>query len=293
MPRKQKQPELRQANLSPLEMEKAILKIDRRIVDLEAFSVDSVDERSDPRIGALSKQLDTLLVNIFGADTVEYKRYKWDVTHLDRASMSYMSKTPISEVREGLRSGIAKATMQLETIKSGFLEEIEDTAGKVSATMPSRLGAVGNNIFIVHGHDDSIKQDVARFLEKLGLNPIVLHEQPNKGRTIIEKFEDHSNVRFAVVLLTPDDVGRTKAPSSLGVPPQHDRARQNVILELGYFIGTLGRNRVCALYHEGVELPSDLSGILYVKLDKGDSWKLSLAREIKAAGIDVDLNKVF
>jgi predicted nucleotide-binding protein len=141
------------------------------------------------------------------------------------------------------------------------------------------------NVFIVHGHDDGAKQTVARFIEKLGLNPIILHEQANQGQTIIEKFEAHSNVGFAIILLTPDDTGG-EANKDKNKP----RARQNVILELGYFIGSLGRKKVCALYTKGVELPSDLSGILYVSFEENDTWKFQLAKEIKASGIDIDLN---
>jgi predicted nucleotide-binding protein len=151
----------------------------------------------------------------------------------------------------------------------------------------SRAQAGANrNVFVVHGHDDGMKQEVARFLQKLALVPVILHEQANQGRTIIEKFEGHADVGFAVVLLTPDDRG---GPIDGGDPNQL-RARQNVILELGYFIGALGRRNVCALYAQGVELPSDLSGVLYVPIDSGGAWRLQLAREIKASGIDIDLN---
>jgi len=142
------------------------------------------------------------------------------------------------------------------------------------------------NIFVVHGHDEAAKQSVARFLEKLGLNPIILHEQPNKGRTIIEKFEEHSDVGFAVVLLTPDDMG------GVSTDRLNRRARQNVILELGYFIGKLGRARVCALFMEGVEMPSDIHGVLYLPYDANGGWHLKLAKEIREAGIEVDLNRV-
>ncbi|HXP69804.1 MAG TPA: nucleotide-binding protein [Candidatus Dormibacteraeota bacterium] len=142
-------------------------------------------------------------------------------------------------------------------------------------------------VFLVHGHDEAVKLTVARFLERLGLAVIILHEQPNKGRTVIEKFEAHSDVGFAVVLLTPDDEGySTKSPEIL-----KKRARQNVILELGYFIGKLGRQRVCALYVEGVEIPSDINGVLYVRYEAGDGWQNALAKEIKAAGIRIDLNR--
>ena len=122
------------ANLSFQQMELAIPKINRRITDLENFNVDSVMDRSDPRINALSKELDTLLVSIFGAGTVEYNRYHWGVTRLDTAAVNLMHRTPIREIQDGLRRGVSTAKAQLESIKKGFLEELEDaghtTTGK-------------------------------------------------------------------------------------------------------------------------------------------------------------------
>ncbi len=143
-------------------------------------------------------------------------------------------------------------------------------------------------IFVVHGHDEEAKQSVARYITQLGLKPIILHEQPNQGLTIIEKFENYANVGFAIVLLTPDDVGASKSDKDNPRP----RARQNVILELGFFIGRLGRERVCALHKGNVEIPSDFSGILWVPMDSNGAWQLPLAREMKAAGLDVNLNKL-
>ncbi len=142
-------------------------------------------------------------------------------------------------------------------------------------------------IFIVHGHDELAKVSVENRVRELGLDPIILHKRPNAGRTIIEKFEDHANVSFAIVLLTPDDIGAPKNKPSETKP----RARQNVILELGYFMGKLGRNRVCALYKKGVELPSDIQGVTYLPMDSAGAWRMDLAKEIKNAGIEVDLNK--
>jgi predicted nucleotide-binding protein len=146
-----------------------------------------------------------------------------------------------------------------------------------------------NRVFIVHGHNEAVKQIVARIVEKLDLEPIILHEQPNKGDTIIEKFIKYSDVNFAVVLLTADDVGAKNSGANVVLNP---RARQNVILELGYFIGKLGRSKVCAIYEDGVEIPSDYQGVLFVKFDDGGNWKFSLAKELKAAGFDVDMNKI-
>ncbi|MGB7290555.1 MAG: TIGR02391 family protein [Thermodesulfobacteriota bacterium] len=126
MTRKAKQPELRQANLSWQEMEDAIRKIDRRTAELNEFDVNSISDRGDPRIEALEKKLDTLLVSIFGVDTVEYQRYRRSVTSLDTASINWAHETPIYEVREGLRRGVESSKSQLEAIKSGFLEELDD-----------------------------------------------------------------------------------------------------------------------------------------------------------------------
>jgi predicted nucleotide-binding protein len=144
---------------------------------------------------------------------------------------------------------------------------------------------ISRKVFLVHGHAEEPKQTVAAFLRSLGLEVVILHEQPNQGRTIIEKLEEHSAVGFAVVLLTPDDVG---APV---VQPDKSRkrARQNVIWELGFFVAKLGRKRVCTLYVEGVELPSDYQGVLYVPYDDGAAWCSKLVTELSAAGIEVDL----
>jgi predicted nucleotide-binding protein len=115
----------------------------------------------------------------------------------------------------------------------------------------------------------------------------ILHEQANRGRTIIEKFEDYADVGFAVVLLTGDDRGglREVAYESYAL-----RARQNVILELGFFLGRLRRDRICALHEPGVEIPSDYQRVLSVPFDAAGKWKLELARELKSAGLQADLN---
>ena len=147
--------------------------------------------------------------------------------------------------------------------------------------------ATSRKVFVVHGHDQALLQQVARFLERLQLEPIVLFEQPAEGQTIIEKLERHSDVRFAVVLLTPDDVGKAARDDGAVRP----RARQNVLLEMGYFLGRVGRDSVVALYHESVELPSDYRGVEYIKIDAEGAWMLKLARELKAASLPVDMNR--
>ena len=137
-------------------------------------------------------------------------------------------------------------------------------------------------VFVVHGQDNAAREEVARFIAKAGLKPIILHEQASGGRTVIEKLEHYSNVGFAVVLLTPDDLG-----SLAGEEPKR-RARQNVIAELFYFIGKLGRERVCALKKGELEIPSDIGGVVYASMDDAGAWKQSLLRELEEAGYPID-----
>lgn len=172
-----------------------------------------------------------------------------------------------------------KAKRRLQSILER-LPLIYKLSPQIAETVPPEPG---NKVFIVHGHDATLKLEVARFIEKLQLEAIVLSEQANQGKTIIEKFEAHAEtVDFAVVLLTPDDVGGAKGGDT------KSRARQNVILELGYFIGKIGRQKVCALFKSGVELPSDILGVVYVSAD--EDWRLPLAKEMKTAGLLVNLN---
>lgn len=211
---------------------------------------------------------------------------------LEFINIAYHRKPSWVEARRGVTHtnqysvGLDEAAVLLKSC----IDEIDEYWSDVdSESKQEAMGQeqLGTDIFIVHGRDEAAKQMVARFIEKLDLNPIILHEQPNAGRTIIEKFEDYTSVGFAVVLMTPDDVGASvEDKDNLKL-----RSRQNVVFELGFFQGKLGRKRVCALYKEEVEIPSDYQGVLFVPMDKDFGWKLLLAREIKAAGISIDLNK--
>lgn len=124
-------------------------------------------------------------------------------------------------------------------------------------------------------------------VERLGFQAVILHEQANQGQTIIEKFESNSDVGFAIVLLSPDDEGR-----NIGSDHLKPRARQNVIFELGFFIGKLGRSRVVSLLNENVEIPTDFSGVTWEKFDSHGGWRANLARELLSAGYELDLKKV-
>jgi predicted nucleotide-binding protein len=143
-----------------------------------------------------------------------------------------------------------------------------------------------SKVFVVHGREEGPREAVARFLERLGFRPIILHEQANQGMTVIEKVEANSDVGFAVIILTPDDVGALKGEEL------QPRARQNELLELGYFIGKLTRRRVCTLKVGELEIPSDWRGVVDEPYDAGRGWRQTLARELKAAEYEIDWNKV-
>lgn len=142
-----------------------------------------------------------------------------------------------------------------------------------------------SNVFIVHGHDEVARLKLEKFLEKVGLNPIVLSRQADEGKTIIEKFEKYSNVGFAIVLYTYCDDGKEKNESEY-----KKRARQNVVFEHGYMIAKLGRENVCALRKDDIEIPSDYQGVIFKTLDESGGWQLEVAKELKTAGYSIDLN---
>ncbi|HXM21630.1 MAG TPA: nucleotide-binding protein [Terriglobales bacterium] len=202
-----------------------------------------------------------------------------------------IKKSALLGMLEGLLAKTVDQESPIGLLRSGILD---GTRPQPRLSSPQHTVSLlqSKKVFIVHGHDEAAKESVARFLERLKLEPIILHEQPNSGRTLIEKFEVYSDVGFAVVLLTPDDVG---APASEANNPasMKRRARQNVILELGYFIGRLSRRRVCALYKQGVEIPSDYEGVVYVELDPAGAWHVKLAQELSEAGVPISLEALF
>lgn len=194
----------------------------------------------------------------------------------------------------------ANVTKRIERLRSiaerlDLIDEDEGVTTQIAPAVTSlptpHAPNASNKVFIVHGQDEEAKAVVARFISLCDLEPIILHEKSNGGRTIIEKFESEADVGFAVVLLTPDDVGGPRKETTLTSDELKLRARQNVILELGYFAGRLGRHRVAALKKGDIEMPSDFAGVVWTLMDTGDAWKVSLARELKGAGYDIDLNK--
>lgn len=199
-----------------------------------------------------------------------------------------ITKTPADDGYDE-RAGITRGSVIGVQNGLKILQEAREILPLLASSRPVLQSKNLRKVFIVHGHDELLKESVARCVTKLGLEPVILHEQPNHGRTIIEKFIDHSDVAYAVVLLSPDDHGGPAKDSPESLKP---RARQNVIFELGYFIGKLGRDRVAAIHRHGVEIPSDYYGVLFIDFDDSHAWQLSLAKEMRDAKIKVNLNNL-
>ena len=197
---------------------------------------------------------------------------------------------PIVYSAEGMRRAYVAGLSTSGAVLRSMIRQVENRINEARHLPAAEVGQPITNpgdVFIVHGRDEGAKDTVSRFVERIGLKPIVLMEMPSKGNTIIEKFEAHADVGYAIVLLTADDSGALH-----GEDPR-PRARQNVIFELGFFTGKLGRKYVCALTKGDPEVPSDYAGVVYIPMDGASDWQMPLIQELKAAGLDVDANKAF
>ncbi|MGR5298482.1 TIR domain-containing protein [Vibrio mediterranei] len=236
-----------------------------------------------------------------GADTPEWGTFKVRVQNI--AEKLLASNSPaLTLVAEGIttrtegngpdkfeiaQSNLVKA---LKILKSTLTDDVFGELKQAKST--SKSAAISNKVFVVHGHDQSLKTDVERFLHEVGLIPVVLHREADEGATIIEKFEKHSDVGYAFILLTPDEISYTVDQID---KPDSDkntefRARPNVIFEFGYFVGKLGRNKVCCLHKGDVVVPSDLNGLIYKKVDSSiDPQAYAIIKELKAAGYNISM----
>jgi hypothetical protein len=243
------------------------------------------------------------------SDPAEFKRMQQEWTDYnemllrklfttDEVRDEYVHRTPTPTMYFGVPTAPQLMRREVELLDAR-IAILKSVVGRLDLipTLPDfggattvRAATASNDItkaFIVHGQDLGARDAVARVLVDLGIEPIILFEQPSGGMTVIEKLEHYSNVGFAVVLLTPDDEGR-----QIGSAAPQARARQNVVLELGYFIGKVGRLRVCPLYKGELELPSDYHGVVYVGMDDAGAWKYKLAGELKLAGYEIDKNRI-
>ena len=240
---------------------------------------------SDPRFKEWEFRADRFLAKHYGQESEERIRF---------SKVDFGEYHGQNDILAGIRckSGLQEA----KAIFKVYLDELEqedfDRAAERIKTVGGEVVKINNwvekkydKVFIVHGHDNALKQEVARIIEKQGLEAVILSEQANGGKTIIEKIEENSDVGAAICLFTGDDYGRAKDATS-----ENLRARQNVVFEAGYFMGKLGRGNVILIASPDIEIPSDLQGVVYTNKDM---WQTDVLRELKAIGYNVDFNKLF
>ena len=241
----------------------------KSIVD-EADSLSKKEVRwKNPEVQAWYNKTERWLIKYFGDPSQEINSFR----KINYQSMLIDIRQDILACQSGLK--------QAKAILATYFEDLEDKIEIKEVDTPFDL----SKVFIVHGHDGELKESVARIIEKQGIEAIILSEQINQGRTVIEQFEDYSDVGGAICLFTADDFGRAKDSEN-----DSCRARQNVVFEAGYFMGKLGRNHVVILADKGVEIPSDLAGVVYTDTN---NWQVDMLKELKAIGYNMDLNKLF
>ena len=249
-------------------------KLQQLIADADAMTKKNITNDA-AEFKAWETGVKRFLYRLFGEDSLEMKAFLeisffsgvWSFDESDEA----INKEAVFSCRNGLNQAIA--------ILKSFVDDVAEDQ-PTAIKNPSDC----SKVFIVHGHDGELKESVARIIEKQGISAIILSEQANQGRTIIEKFEDYSDVGGAICLFTADDFGRSKNEDT-----DQNRARQNVVFETGFFMGSLGRKRVIILADSGIEVPSDLSGVVYTSTA---NWQFDLLKELNAMGYSIDLNKL-
>lgn len=254
-------------------------KIEKLISDAKTLKQSNANTNA-PEFKAWQNETSCFLEKKFGQNSRELKAFE-EIDFYSLYGCVYpgtFEENP-AKVKEYFQKGLDTAILYLKS----YQPDIPSTEKEKNS--PTQSVTNTKSIFIVHGRNDSVKAQVSNLLLKLGLKPIILHEQTNHGKTIIEKFEANANVSAAIALFTDDDLGKYKDDENLEF-----RARQNVIFEAGYFIGKLGRNKTIILNSPNIKIPSDLQGYVYIELDDKERWHLDLARELRGMGFDIDLN---
>ena len=229
------------------------------------------DSSSDSDFKAWKTDVQLCLSGLYGENSIQFKNF--NSRHFSPMVIGGNTDWHKPYVRD------------LETTKKEFERYICDFEEEGINTNMGKNRTSNNKVFIVHGHDGELKEKVARRLEQQGIEAIILSEQVNRGRTIIEKLEAYSDVNVAIILFTQDDLGVAKEEKG----NEKYRARQNVVFEAGYFMGYLGRENIIMIADENVEIPGDLSGMVYTTRD---SWEFEMLKELNAAGMKVNMNKL-
>jgi predicted nucleotide-binding protein len=277
--------------LTPDEIRNGIARLEKRIEELADFNPQKMTVTHPHELKALSTSIQTTLGRIFGENTPDYQRFSPAADLQWAPIIGFVIRgtapTPLSQYIAGVANKRERSLALLREAVRTLREDLADQDQQPQPAAQPTLNLSTRKVFIVHGHDEAPRESVARFIEKLGLEAVILHERPNKGRAIITKFrEEAAGIGFAVVLMTPDDLGKGKEDADLKLRP-----RQNVIFELGFFIGALNPERVAALVKGDIDLPSDYDGVVYISIDKED-WRTKLAKELETAHYEIDWNKV-
>lgn len=247
----------------------------KNLIDETNILIDERVMESDNRFQAWHMKVSRFLIKAFGAKSHEYE-------YFDNTSFSlgfYTFDTPDEKFITACANGLRITRDVLST----YLEEVEEEQPKINNK--AKVSINFSKVFIVHGHDGELKEAVARLVEQQNIEAIILSTKTNEGKTIIEKIEHYSDVGAAICLFTADDKGKSKLEKTF-----NNRARQNVVFEAGYFMGKLGRNRLVIISENNVELPSDMSGMVYTS--KND-WKVDVLKELKVMGFSIDFNKLY
>lgn len=260
----------------------------KKKIELLNKIIDGIRELYDKKRGSAEfnswlKQSEIILLKIFEKEPLYVENFKSIRYSLSAWTMS----TPDYKFDEAYRRGLDEAN----TLIKSYIENIEmfEEDSDEGVLKTKKIDINSNEVFIVHGRDNEAKLEVARYLERLNLKPIILHEQASGGKTIIEKIEEYTNVRYAIVLYTPCDVGGLKGNK---IEDLKDRAEQNVVFEHGYLMGKIGRNNVAALVKGNIETPNDISGVVYISM-QASNWQIDLAKELNEAGYKIDFNLLF
>lgn len=237
----------------------------------------------DPQIDAWESFTEQVIIRAFGKPHENLNAF-----HMARiGGPMYVNMSDAA-----LQENHVTAMRRVKTLLLSFADQLEAFDVPTQDERPRVEKDVSNKVFIVHGHAGQPKIELALLLTQLGLDPIILHEQPNQGMTLIEKLERHSEVGYAFILLTPDDLGceagRVTGDWRFMKGLLRPRARQNVVFEFGRFAGLLGRSRVCCLHTGKVELPSDVHGLVYIPFRSSvNEIRFEIVKELRAAGYDV------
>lgn len=232
---------------------------------------------STPAFQAWKVKTERFLIKKYGEKSFELRNFKEYAFSLLLYTFDTTDEEDVAACAEDL--------MAVKAIFANYLEDMKEENAEVSVNDTKIISSSNfDKVFIVHGHNAELKEAAARLVERQGIKPIILHEQVNRGATIIEKIELNSDVHAAICLFTADDLGRGKENQK-----ENLRARQNVIFETGYFIGKLGRKNTIIISDTDIEIPSDLQGVVYTNTLE---WKFSVLKELRAIGYHIDYNKI-